>query len=836
MKSILDQPWFSNINRPSRYLGNEVNSVRKDRSLIDVSIALAFPDVYEVGMSHLGLKILYHILNEKDWLVAERVFCPWVDLEKELKKHGIPLAAIESDRPLSEFDIIGFSLQHELSYTNVLTMLNLSGIPFLFSDRSDNDPLIIAGGPACFNPEPVADLFDAIVVGDGERAALEICRTIRDAKYRNISSKEEILSQLRHIKGVYIPSYFRFHFTPDGTIHSRKPLFPGYEAIEKAILPNIDKYPYPDRQVVPFIELVHDRLAVEISRGCTRGCRFCQAGMVYRPVRERAPESILKTVKKALTLTGYEDLSLLSLSSGDYSCIQPLLKALMDRQSREKISISLPSLRVDTLGPALIDQIKRVRKTGFTLAPEAGNNRLRRVINKGLMQEDILEMARMVYGAGWKLIKLYFMIGLPSENDMDLYDIVDLAKTVANLAGKGGKRSKLNVSISTFVPKSHTPFMWMPQISLEESRRRIQLIQKGVRGSSIKIKWNQPEMSWLEGVFARGDRRLGPVLKEAWKMGARYDAWNEHFNMGIWQEAFSRTGIDPLLYHREISPLEILPWDHIKVGVTKHFLKREWQKSLKEQSTGDCREKCLQCGVCDHKLIDPVLFKGWSVPSLGEDVPAAIKPASICRYRLTFTKLNHTRHLSHLEIVRVFIRAFRRIDLDLIYSKGFHPLPKVSFSCALPVGTESLQETLEIDVAKSIRISTLKQLVNSQLPSGIEVTLVEDISHEKKRLQLKESYFILTISGMELSKEPIKKFLNSDHFPVVKVNRKGEYRINARPLVKSMRLVSPDSIELGLKHREGPELKPAEIIKAVFFKSALTHNNIRILKTKQILE
>ncbi|MCP4682081.1 MAG: TIGR03960 family B12-binding radical SAM protein [Desulfobacterales bacterium] len=836
MPSIIDQPWFSNISRPSRYIGNEVNSIRKDLSNIDVSIALAFPDVYEVGMSHLGLKILYHILNAQHWLAAERVFAPWIDLEMELRNRSIPLGTLESDRPMSLFDIVGFSLQHELSYTNVLNMLDLAGIPFLSAERDSEYPLIIAGGPACFNPEPVAEFFDAILIGDGEAAALEICRTLRKAKQNGTRSRKELLSQLGRIKGIYIPSFFNFYYNGPGYIKNFEPLVPGYKAVEKAIVPDIDEHPYPDCQIVPFTELVHDRLVLEVSRGCTRGCRFCQAGMIYRPVRERGPGSILEKAEQGLALTGHEDLSLLSLSSGDYTCIEPLLKALMDRQSSKKIAVSLPSLRIDSLNTSLMKQIKRVRKTGFTLAPEAGNDRLRRVINKGLTQEDILKTARTVYGAGWKLIKLYFMVGLPTEEDKDLQDMIKLANMVAGLAGGKGKRANLNVSLSTFVPKSHTPFMWMPQISLEESRRKIQWIRDELKGGRVRVKWNQPELSRLEGIFSRGDRRLGRVLIEAWKLGAGFDAWGEHFKIKAWEEAFDRTGLDPHFYlHREKALDEILPWDHIKSGVNKIFLKNELKKAHEEKSTHDCREKCMECGVCDHKTVDPILFTDSDCSDNLQVPLMEKKPAPSRKYRITFTKLDHARYLGHLELVRVFTRAFKRAGLSLVYSKGFHPMPKVSFACALPVGTESMQETVDIEVSALLESSTLKDMINNQLPSGINVTLVEEILFGKKRQRLKESHFLISISGVELNEEALQGFLKSNYFTIVKTNKKGEHSINARPLVKAMDLISSRKVKVALKHMDGPELKPVEIIKGVFSLKNSHINDIKVLKIKQLL-
>ncbi|MFH1241506.1 MAG: TIGR03960 family B12-binding radical SAM protein, partial [Pseudomonadota bacterium] len=786
--SIVDEPWFSKITRPSRHLGDEVNCVKKDPRSTEVSVALAFPDVYEVGMSHLGLKILYHILNLREWICAERIFSPWIDLEKELRHRSIPPATLESGRPLTSFDIVGFSLQHELSYSNVLNMLDLSGIPLFAGERGDNDPLVIAGGPACFNPEPVAEFFDLIVVGDGEETLLQICKTLREARQKGVKSRKELLSQLRHIKGVYVPSYFRPHYTAEGTIDFIEPFSSDYPFVEKALVPDIDAYPFPECQVVPFTELVHDRMAIEISRGCTRGCRFCQAGMIYRPVRERSPDSILLSTQKAIELTGYEDLSLLSLSSGDYSCIGPLLKTLMDRQASEKISISLPSLRIDSLNPSLIEEIKRVRKTGFTLAPEAGNDRLRKTINKRLTQEDIMETAQQVYDAGWNLIKLYFMVGLPFERKGDVKDIINLSKQIAALAGKRGKRPNLNVSVSTFVPKSHTPFMWVPQIALEEAGERIGLIQGGFKRSRVRVKWNHPEMSWLEGIFSRGDRRLTPAIIEAWRRGARFDAWSEHFQMEIWEQAFRAIGVDPLFYlHRERSLDESLPWDHIRSGVSKDFLTQEWLRAQIPEFTPDCRETCLDCGVCDHKTVSPVIFGDGNFTPAPIEEPA-FKPAipSTTRCRLTFSKLGNARYLSHLELVNVFIRALRRAGVNLVRSKGHHPMPKLSFAAALPVGTESMQETLDLELVGTPDVLSVRQRLNSQLPRGIEVASVEEIPSQSQSPCLKESHFLVRLEGIELKEENLAGFHRSSCFPIVKVNRKGEHKIDAKPLVKAL--------------------------------------------------
>lgn len=834
--SILEEPWFSQIKRPSRYLGNEINAIKKDPAAIDVSVVLAFPDVYEVGMSHLGFKILYRILNHTAWLAAERAFCPWIDLEEELRKRKQLLTSMESKQPLAEFDIIGFSLQHELTGTNVLTMLDLAGIPFLAAERGRTFPLVIAGGPACFNPEPFASFFDAMVIGDGEEVFPEICRNVREAKLQGRETKRELLSKLAQIHGVYVPAFFETKYNGDGTVRTIDPLLEGYEKVTKALVPDIDRYPFPTDQVVPYTELVHDRLAIEISRGCTRGCRFCQAGMIYRPVRERKPRSVLKHAEEGLNLTGFDDLSLLSLSSGDYTCLGPLLRTLMDKQARDNIALSLPSLRVDSLDPEWFEQIKRVRKTGFTIAPETGNDRLRRSINKALTNQDILRMARAVYGAGWNLIKLYFMIGLPGETEEDLQSIIRLSKEVMGCARGRGKRPKLNVSIATFVPKSHTPYMWVPQLSLEESRRRIGIIQEGLRKSKIRVKWNDPEMSWLEGIFARGDRRLTAVLTDAWNRGARFDAWGECFDRALWKGALERYRLDPDFYlARARSPEELFPWDHISAGVTKAFLIREWKRSLNGQATPDCRFQCLECGVCDHERIDPVLCnREETLPRTQPPLKTSGLP--VRRYRITFSKTGDARHLSHLELMRLFMRAFKRAGLDLVYSKGFHPMPKMAFDTALPVGTESIQETLVMQVFDTLPAGTLNERLKVQLPEGIRVVALEEVTHEGKNLKPSESHYHITIQGQHLDRRHIEDFLQSDTFPVTRDGKKGRQIINARALVKTMSLMPPDGLNLVLKHVPGAALKPVEIIQEVFHLNGQIAAGARILKTMQVME
>ncbi len=711
------------VEKPARYMGGETGAVKKLQA--EVRVVLAFPDVYEVGMSHLGLQILYAILNNVDWIAAERVYTPWPDMEDMLRSSSQPLATLETSTPLGSSDILGFTLQHELSYTNILNMLQLSGIPLLASERGEGYPLVLGGGPCALNPEPLADFFDAFLLGDGEEAILEIAETYRTWK-RDKAPKKDLLERLSTIEGVYVPSFFQVSYRKNGCIAAIKPLRKGYEKVRRRIAADLEQAPYPSMPVIPFLKTVHDRVSMEIARGCTCGCRFCQAGFIYRPVRERTPERILETIDETLKNSGYEEISLLSLSAADYSCIAPLLKSLMARYTEKRIAVSLPSLRVGTINREMVDEIGKVRKTGFTLAPEAGSERLRQVINKGITEEDLLRNAFEIYSAGWRVIKLYFMIGLPSETMEDVQGIVELSAKVKREGKKAGCGGDVNVSVGSFVPKAHTPFQWEAQITHEEILDKQQFLRAELKKKRLNFKWQDAPLSVLEGVFARGDRRLGAALVKARELGCRFDGWGEHFDLRKWQDAFAATGIDPLFYHRRRGFDEILPWEHLDCGVTGAFLYGEWEKSRQGVRTEDCRSgKCVDCGVCDFRTVKPRLCenKGDSAAALSsiESGAGEKQPEGSERIRIRFSKVGPMRLLSHLEMLNLFSRAVKRAGIPIRYSSGFHPHPKFSFATALSVGIESVAEYLDMEVSAGYGAARVREKLNPALPDGMQV-------------------------------------------------------------------------------------------------------------------
>jgi radical SAM family uncharacterized protein/radical SAM-linked protein len=707
------------LHRPTRYLGGELGSIRKAPETTELTFALAFPDVYEVGMSHLGTSILYHILNGQPWLAAERVYAPWPDMEQSLRAAGEPLCSLESQRPLGRFDILGFSLQYELSYTNILNMLDLAGIPRRRQERGADVPLVVVGGPGAYNPEPLADFIDCALLGDGEEAILELCAAVRASKLCG-EKRADLLERLAAIDGIYVPSFFAVDHAADGELTAIRPLREGYEKVRRRFLADLETAPYPNKPIVPLMATVHDRVAMEIARGCTRGCRFCQAGYLYRPVRERSAQRIAEVVEDALTATGYEEVSLLSLSTGDYTCIEPLLRALMARHAEDRVAVSFPSLRVGSLTPELMEEIKKVRKTGFTLAPEAGTERLRRVINKGISEEDLLASTGTAFHLGWRVIKLYFMMGLPTETDADLHAIVELAARVKR-SGKGSPGGcDVNVAVSTFVPKPHTPFQWERQLGIEETRRRQGLLREGLRHKKLRLKWHEAELSFMEGVFARGDRRLGAVLEKAVDLGCRFDGWREHFRFDLWQQAFAACDLDPSWYLRARRTDELLPWAHLDSGVDLAYLLTERQRAFSETATVDCRTgQCSGCGVCDFEELRMRIATEGQV-----DLPPLVSPSDQggrYKIRLRVRKEGRARYVGHLEFMTLFQRATRRAALPVRFSAGFHPAPRISFGDALPTGVESDAEIIDLELFQSIGVREAVEGLNRQLPEGVKV-------------------------------------------------------------------------------------------------------------------
>ena len=759
------------IEKPARYMGEEMGSISKDSP--EVTFVLAFPDVYEIGMSHLGFQILYGILNQPEWLAAERVYAPWPDREAQLISAHSGLTTLENTTPIATVDILGFTLQHELSYTNILNMLRLGGIPLLSAERDTGFPLIIGGGPCAYNPEPLADFFDAFLIGDGEEAVLEIATVYR--RWKNSKEpKNALLTSLAAIPGVYIPSFFAVSYHDNGKVERIAPLT-GIDRVKRRFLSDLGAAPYPTSPVIPFLKTVHDRVSMEIGRGCTRGCRFCQAGYIYRPVRERTPEEILSAIDATLEATGYDEVSLLSLATGDYGCLTPLLKELMQRYAESRVAISFPSLRVGSLDGELLEEVKKVRKTGLTLAPEAGSDRLRSIVNKGITQESLLADARAAYSAGWRLIKLYFMIGLPTETMEDIEGIIELSRLVKREGKLSGNGGEVNVSVSSFVPKAHTPFQWEPQISYEEILTKQGYLRIELKKKKLNFKWHDAPLSVIEGVFARGDRRLGMVLQEAVKLGCHFDSWGDHFSFQKWQQAFTTAGIDPRFYLRQRELDEVLPWDHIDSGVNRQYLLAERHKAFAGEFTPDCRSGCIACGVCDFKEIRMNLAEKSGMAASHK--PATVAPAQdFDKIRVKYAKTGRMIFLSHLELITLFTRAIKRAGIPVRFSQGFHPHPKFSFATALSVGVESAAEYLDIEIDAGFGAERLMTGLNQVLPKGIAVTEAVKIPGNAPSLSTIMAavrYRVTLPAAMNGLQQQVADFLAQESFPFSRTKKHG---------------------------------------------------------------
>ncbi len=590
------------VQKPGRYTGGELNSVVKDKNSVKLRYAFCFPDSYEIGMSHLGLKILYSAANAREDVWCERVFAPWHDMEKEMRKNNIPLYALESGDPLTDFDLIGVTLQYELCYTNILNLLDLAGMPVRAADRDESYPLVVGGGPCACNPEPIADFFDFFMLGDGEEMSNDLFDLIIECKEKGVS-KKELLEKAAQIKGVYVPSLYDISYNEDGTVKAITAKDGAPEKVTKRIISDLDTVHYPEKFIVPFVEVVHDRVIHEILRGCIRGCRFCQAGFLYRPIREKSPSVINDQCYKLCKSTGYDEISLSSLSTSDYTQLEELMEKLLSWTQDEKVNIALPSLRVDNFSEKLMEHLKKVRRSGLTFAPEAGTQRLRDAINKNVTEEEMLNTARQAFSGGWTAVKLYFMLGLPTETYDDVAGIAELAQKVVNEFYKNpdkpkGKGVQVSISVASFVPKPFTPFQWEAQDTMEELVNKQNHLLSSVTTKKVSVSYHKVNISFLEGVFARGDRRLCDVVEYAWRHGCKFDSWDDSFLFDVWLEAFEKCGVDPLFYtSRKRDYEEVLPWDHLDYGIRKQFLINESKKAYANETTPHCRIKCAGCGT-----------------------------------------------------------------------------------------------------------------------------------------------------------------------------------------------------------------------------------------------
>lgn len=746
------EDFLKTVTKPSRYLGNEWNVIKKDPNKVDVKFALVFPDLYEIGMSSLGFRIIYSLINSIEWASAERVFAPSPDFEEYLKKKNLDLFSLENRISLSSFDIIGFSLSYEMNYTNVLNILYLGKIPLRAEDRKEEDPIVIAGGPCTFNPEPISPFIDIFYIGDGEEGIIEILNIYRELKGER---KEKILRKLSEIEGVYVPQFWQKEKKGRFSLHvSNK------NEVKKRILEKIEKSPFPS-PIVPFTEIVFDRITVEVARGCPQRCRFCQALSIYSPYRVKSPQNVLMEATQLLRVSGYEDISLNSLSISDYPYIEEFLSALNENLSSDKISISIPSLRPSGLKEKIIEEIKKVRKTGFTIAPEAGTERLRKVINKNISDDEIYRGVETLFSKGWKLIKLYFMIGLPTEKDEDIDGILEMTKKILDIGRKKtGRNIEINLTISPFVPKPHTPFQWCGMESIDSLKDKIRKIKKGLsRYPSITIKAHDPEMSEIEGILSRGDWEVSDLIEKVFKAGGKLESWKDYFRYELWEALLTDD-----LKKKYISRIEFdepLPWDFINTGFPKETLLKEYNLALEGKSTRGCLErKCFECKECVYvrKIlgkpeISDVQLKS---PYIGE------KKKEIFFYRTYFSKIGKARYLSNLETMKAIERAFRRARIPVWITEGFHPHMHISFSPPLPTGVAGLEEICEFKSNYLIEEGEFLKAISGNLPEGISFFRLERSEKPYLSKSIKGFVYSIDLEGLSTDLESGIEHLKGD--------------------------------------------------------------------------
>jgi radical SAM family uncharacterized protein/radical SAM-linked protein len=835
--------------KPSRYVGCEFGAVRKDPSAVRLRFALAFPDTYEVGMSNLGFRLLYHGLNDRPDVACERVFLPWPDMEAMLREHRHPLFTLESRSPVRDLDVLGITLQFELAYTSALALLDLSGIPLLAADRGPSDPLVVGGGPCAFNPEPVADFFDCLAVGDGEEVVQEIADVVMAWKGTG-APRAALLDRLAEVPGVYVPSLFAPRYHPvTRELEALEPRKPGYERVVRRVVADIDELSTSayERPIVPFMQTVHDRLPIELQRGCTRGCRFCQVGMITRPTRQRSPATVLRVAEQGLSASGYEEVGLLSLSSGDYECLNPLLDDFLSRWEADRVALSLPSLRTETMSDELAGKIARVRKTGFTLAPEAATERMRAVINKGNREEDLLAAVQSIFANGWSVLKLYFMIGLPEERDEDVVAIARLARRCLGAArralppGKGS--AAIHLGASTFVPKPFTPFQWEPMISPDETRRRQGLIsaELGGRNGAIQFRPHDARAAAVEGALAMGDRRLGTAILHAWRAGQRLDAWTEWFDEERWRAAFAEmervhgVGLDWFVYRgRRLD--EVLPWDRIDCGVDKAYLQKQLAAARNLSEVPDCvLAPCSVCGACDYEVVKNRVWRPEDYPKAPPPPPRPRETPVRTHVRVRYAKEGRLVALSHLEVMTALLRSVRRAGLPVAYSQGYHPKPRVSFGPALPVGVSSTAEFLDLELMGPYEPTEVARRLGDALPDGLAFldarsidprspSLSESVRAVHYRVEFPEGWSAEALSRRIENFHSAERSVVRRQAPPRPRDRRRSQRnaapkereIDLKEMVTHLSLEAPGRVAFSLKADPSGSAKPAEVLAAIF--------------------
>ena len=857
LRAALDRELLRLVEKPSRYLGAEVNAVtddKKDMRAVEVRLALAFPDLYDIGLGNLGLHILYAILNQRPWIRAERIYAPGLDMEKLLRERDLPLFALESKDSLDAFDGIGFTLQSELTLTNILNMIDLAGLPLRTEHRREHDPLTFAGGPAVFNPEPLSPFIDFFVLGDGEDVVVEIAEVLR-----KVRGREARLDALAKVKGIYVPARFRMDYLDDGRILPPVDVTP----IRRRVARTLDGSTFPVEYIVPFTRQVHDRISLEVLRGCTQGCRFCQAGMTTRPVRERSIDRITDLMQRTLDATGYEEVSLVSLSTCDYSQVKKMVDAVVRKAAPQRVGVSLPSLRLDSFSVELADMVAGIRRTGLTVAPEAASPRLRALINKWIPDEDLLAMADQAYSLGWDHVKLYFMVGLPTERDDDVEAIADLTWRTLKTGRARNPKAKVNLGVSTFVPKPFTPFQWAAQIDITETERRQGILDARFgRSGQIKYGRHNPRETYLEGLVSRADRRGGDLLEAAFRAGCRFDAWGEHLKWDAWQQAIATAGTDPAYELRERRLDERLPWDHVDILVDKQWLREDWERAVALKHAPDCRHhKCHRCGVidverdlCAHMLRNSIAGRKPEAAFVRAEPPPELgrrpqqpglppirppEPPSVQRLIFHVSITGQSRFLAHLETMNAWIRTLRRARAPMAYSEGFRPHPKVAFATARPMAEESMSEHMDVTLNKRVDPAVLMAQLQVTAPSGFGVLGVREVPVKSPSLMSQvagaDYIFVIDAPPSDLHKR-VMNLHEARELPVQRKRKqrkkKGRWRrepamrtIDMRPHLRSIGLIDKSgqlgvsleahqralSVELDVV--EGRGCKPLEIVR-----------------------